>query len=73
LKQLKQRLSHGDPGHADGMTDPTPTPDPERPVEPEEPATPVPDPDRPILPEEPGTEIIPDPDRPVPPIDPDGP
>jgi hypothetical protein len=37
------------------MTDPTPVPDPERPVEPDE---------------EPVPEIIPDPERPVPP-DPD--
>jgi hypothetical protein len=56
------------------MTDPTPVPDPERPVEPDEvPTEPTePDPERPILPEEPPTEIVPDPDRPVS-MDPDGP
>lgn len=51
------------------MTEPTPVPDPERPVEPdEEPAGP--EPEWPILPKEPPTEIIPDPERTVP-TDPD--
>jgi len=54
------------------MTDPTP--DPERPVEPDEvpEPEPVPDDERPVLPDEPPTEILPDPERPVPP-DPDEP